>query len=285
MKIIAKIVLVFLFSAFYVYSPAQKTPLAVKLSETHVSCNAACDGEIVTNVFGNGPYTYEWSNGSEESSISNLCPGTYTVVVRNPTGGKAKATVRILEPAPITGEVLITPQSLYIECNGALEITNVKGGTPPYSFAWNTGFSEPNYLGICDGLYTIIVSDKKDCFTEIDIELTGTKNCDNIVSDNSNFTTFCKPPVQQEEFIESNIFPNPFSSQATLEFSVKNSSDLKILLYNSNGTLLKTLFNQNVRNDLTYQVSLNAVELKSGLYYYRIIAGNSNQSKSFIVVN
>ena len=58
------------------------TPLI--LNET---CVNACDGSILTSVTnGLAPYTYSWSNGATTSSISNVCPGSYTVTVTGANG-------------------------------------------------------------------------------------------------------------------------------------------------------------------------------------------------------
>ena len=103
MKIFTTIILVILFSAFCALSSAQQpfpnqlttnnSELSIKLVETHTTCNSICDGKIATLIFGVGPFTYNWSNGSESSFISNLCAGIYSVVVKNKAGEIAKAAV------------------------------------------------------------------------------------------------------------------------------------------------------------------------------------------------
>ena len=67
------------------------TPLV--LNET---CVNACDGSILTSVTnGLAPYTYSWSNGATTSSISNVCPGSYTVTVTGANGCSAIETFTI----------------------------------------------------------------------------------------------------------------------------------------------------------------------------------------------
>lgn len=54
---------------------------------TNESCVNACDGNITTTVSnGVAPYTYVWSTGANSSSISNLCPGSYTLTVTGSNG-------------------------------------------------------------------------------------------------------------------------------------------------------------------------------------------------------
>ena len=60
------------------------TVTTVILNET---CVNACDGSIQTSVTnGLAPYAYSWSNGATTSSLSNVCPGTYTVTVTGANG-------------------------------------------------------------------------------------------------------------------------------------------------------------------------------------------------------
>ncbi len=67
------------------------TPLI--LNET---CVNTCDGSIETTVTnGLAPYTYSWSNGATTSSISNVCPGSYTVTVTGANGCSAIETFTV----------------------------------------------------------------------------------------------------------------------------------------------------------------------------------------------
>ena len=51
------------------------------------SCVNSCDGSIQTSVNnGVAPFTYSWSDGATSSSITNSCPGTYTVTVTGANG-------------------------------------------------------------------------------------------------------------------------------------------------------------------------------------------------------
>ncbi len=63
--------------------------LTVDLEIIHESCEGAADGSIsILNVSGgSGNYIYEWSDGSDSTSIDNLTSGVYTLLVSE-VGGK-----------------------------------------------------------------------------------------------------------------------------------------------------------------------------------------------------
>ena len=71
--------------------------LIVNPTSTNVTCFGLCNGTANANYPG---ATYLWSNGLTTQSISNLCPGTYTVTV-NLNGCIATGSVTITQPPQI----------------------------------------------------------------------------------------------------------------------------------------------------------------------------------------
>ena len=80
------------------YTPVN---LVLNPTSTNVTCFGLCDGTASSNVTTPGA-TFLWSPGGQTtSSISNLCPGTYTVTV-NVSGCVATGSVTITQPSQIT---------------------------------------------------------------------------------------------------------------------------------------------------------------------------------------
>ncbi len=74
------------------------------------------------------------------------------------------------------------------------------------------------------------------------------------------------------------ITPNPFSRNATISYSVKEASDLRITLYSVDGKVIKELVRgQHQPGD--YRISLNMEGLVPGIYFIRLNYGNSSITK------
>ena len=58
-----------------------------------------------------------------------------------------------------TFDVLITPVTCNGDCDGAIQITNISGGTPSYTTFWSTGSTVPSIFNLCADDYTVFISD------------------------------------------------------------------------------------------------------------------------------
>ncbi len=76
----------------------------------------------------------------------------------------------------------------------------------------------------------------------------------------------------------SQNFPNPFNPTTKVKFTIENSSDVTLKIYNSIGREVETLVNQRL-NAGAYDVDWNAVNFPSGVYYYKIETGLNSITK------
>lgn len=67
-------------------------------------------------------------------------------------------------------------------------------------------------------------------------------------------------------------FPNPFNPASRIEYSIKEDSDVKIVVYNVLGQKLRTLVDEH-KEAGAYFTKFNASNLPSGIYYCKIVAG------------
>lgn len=79
-----------------------------------------------------------------------------------------------LEPivASICDSFNITPivetHACHGPCLGVAQV-EISGGTPPYTYQWSTGSTEPVIGGLCDGEYSVTVNDGAKCFDNVTV--------------------------------------------------------------------------------------------------------------------
>lgn len=146
--------------------------LEVSLSSTPIACDAGNDGTASVAITGGiPPYEIEWSNGNTSSIITGLIAGKYLVYVTDARGCEATGQIEIAQPGglEISIETQIDP-TCYLGDDGQISV-QVTGGTPPYSYIWNTGNTTTAVEGLSAGSYTFQITDAEGCIGFIDIEL------------------------------------------------------------------------------------------------------------------
>jgi len=78
-------------------------------------------------------------------------------------------------------------------------------------------------------------------------------------------------------------FPNPFNPTTTIIYSIPKSCFVSIKVYDILGREVTTIVNENKLAG-NYTVQFNAVKLTSGIYFYRMQAGDFVQTKKLILI-
>ena len=82
-------------------------------------------------------------------------------------------------------------------------------------------------------------------------------------------------------------YPNPFNPSTTIEFSIPIRSLVTIKVYNELGQEIAQLMNEEKRPG-TYSVQFSSIQgnktLPSGIYIYKITAGNYSESKKMMIL-
>ena len=74
-------------------------------------------------------------------------------------------------------------------------------------------------------------------------------------------------------FILAQNYPNPFSPLTKIKYSIPKSSNVVIKVFDILGNEIKTLANEE-KQPGTYELTWNAVNLPSGVYFYQLKAGS-----------
>jgi hypothetical protein len=78
-------------------------------------------------------------------------------------------------------------------------------------------------------------------------------------------------------------FPNPFNPTTDISFSIAGDSRVTINIYNTVGQQVKQLVNADYKKG-TYTVNFDGTDLASGVYFYKINAGDFTEKKKMVLV-
>jgi photosystem II stability/assembly factor-like uncharacterized protein len=81
----------------------------------------------------------------------------------------------------------------------------------------------------------------------------------------------------------SQNYPNPFNPSTTIKYNLPKPELVKIEVYNIAGQIIQTLLNKNMSAG-SHEIEFNAQNLSSGIYYYRIEAGEFQDVKKMILL-
>lgn len=141
-------------------------------SQSNDLCNGYSDGKATASA----PNTnyYQWSNNTDTlATDSNLTAGTYTVTGWNNTGCWASTTVTITQPSALSASTTYT-NTCSGSSNGSAQVS-VSGGTPPYTYSWNTTPAQTTSTAtaLTAGTYSVTVKDHNNCTITASVTISG----------------------------------------------------------------------------------------------------------------
>lgn len=79
-------------------------------------------------------------------------------------------------------------------------------------------------------------------------------------------------------------YPNPFNPSTSIRFSLPQVSNVTLKVYALNGQEVATIINNQLVGAGVQEVSFNASNLSSGIYFYTITAGSYKETKKMMLV-
>ncbi|HXB13908.1 MAG TPA: T9SS type A sorting domain-containing protein, partial [Bacteroidia bacterium] len=245
----------------------EPTALTVSTGFTeNILCNGGNNGKtLATPSGGTGAYTYSWAPGGQTSaSAANLTAGTYTVAVKDANGCSATATASITEPTALTLTGSATDTAI---CKGKCTDVNATagGGSPSYTYAWNTGAttSSVNVCPLVKTTYSVTLNDANGC------------------SNTATVTVDVNPCLGVNEVASLDdmikFYPNPFTQSVNVDISVS-------------GPVTVTIFNMMGQNVGAYTMdkglnTINTSNLSSGIYMMQVKTQNGILNKKLVKVD
>jgi photosystem II stability/assembly factor-like uncharacterized protein len=86
-----------------------------------------------------------------------------------------------------------------------------------------------------------------------------------------------------QAFTLSQNYPNPFNPSTNFQFSIPKPGLVNITIYDALGRKVETLVNQELKPG-TYKVDWSASAYPSGVYFYRLSAGDYTETKKMVLI-
>lgn len=219
-----------------------------------------------------------------EIEVPYLTPGQYDVKLTNPDGQFDIVTngltiTNTLPPdvydinpdSALAGtSVFVTITGFNFQVGAGVTIGGISLGNLMVINDFTITGNSPSSLPV--GTYTIQVTNPDGQFDQLPLAFTVYSstgiNDDNQVPDGFNL-------LQN--------YPNPFNPSTKIEFQIPNGSLTKVTVYNLAGQEVATLLNE-YRPAGTYSIEFNAENLPSGIYFYRLTAGDYSAMKKMILM-
>ena len=85
------------------------------------------------------------------------------------------------------------------------------------------------------------------------------------------------------EYSLAQNYPNPFNPSTIIKYSIPQSSEVQIKIFDILGNEIETLLNEEKIPGI-YQIEFDGSNIQSGIYFYRIFTGKFTETKKMILM-
>jgi hypothetical protein len=241
---------------------------------------AGTEANITLGKWDGGPTWYGYGYGNP---TTNTLSGTGITSFSDFTGGEASALP--IQLASFVGSYV--GNSAKLEWSTISEVNNygfnvqrLNGVSKTYE---NAGFVAGKGTTLESQTYTFVDNDAKGSveYRLEQVDNNGLKNYFGPIFLNPNSVDNNSVPVV---FALNQNYPNPFNPTTNITFSLANSGQTTLKVYNILGNEVATLFNGNAEAGKLYNVKFDATKLSTGMYMYKLQNGNSVEVKKLTLV-
>jgi hypothetical protein len=135
-----------------------------EISATNLNCAGVASGTATVNVTGAPmPIVYNWSNGAQTKTVSNLAAGNYSVTVTGSNGCSTVLSTQITGPQLLVLSVVGHTDVLCTSSQNGTATVSAAGGTAPYTFVWSNGSTGASVTGLGAATYSCTTTDSHGC--------------------------------------------------------------------------------------------------------------------------
>ena len=153
-----------------------------------------------------------------------------------------------------------------------------------------------NYTGISDTTFQVLASTLDPLLNGLNLErgelvwtVTASDGEYSTVSDNGSLilvrqlVSISEELLLPIEFELSNNYPNPFNPVTSIRYSLPKSEKVSLIVYNLNGKEVARLVNENQQAG-NHSIKWDASDVASGIYFYRLQAGDFVQTRKMVLL-
>lgn len=267
-----------------------------------------------TDLSTNSPTSWSWTfgdggtSGDQNPTYTYTAAGIYTVslTATNAYGSDTKTeTGYVNVTEPVTGtlhvnDVLVTRFTAGRNCTGRAQISiysdggqPVAGATVTVSITGNTTETRSGTT-LSDGSVTISTLKTKTCSGEWCFEVTAVTHAsltyapgDNVVTMSCEsgdvYSLMTGEAIGNAGRFELNNYPNPFNPNTTISFRLPEAAQVRLDVFNIMGQRIATLVDRYVEAGF-YSVDWDGGAVASGIYFYRVQAGQFSETRKMVLM-
>ncbi|MFN1836003.1 DUF1501 domain-containing protein [Balneola sp. MJW-20] len=145
-----------------------------------------------------------------------------------------------------------------------------RSGDPVYSTDYRSVYNSIllDWFGLDDASAQEVISGNFNKLEFVDALATNTES---------------RPESVPDDFKLNQNYPNPFNPTTTISFSVSRSTQVRIQVFDSKGSLIRTLMNRSVTSG-EHSLQFDAANLPSGVYFYKIETGLGTETGKMTLI-
>ncbi len=233
-------------------------------SAKNETCFGNSNGAVYISSSGNPPFDISWQSGSDSgSNTTGLSPGAYNIIISDADGCSDSLTVQIEAATGLMTNFESNDATGAGVADGFIDFEVLAGGTPGYTYEWNTGATTASISDLLPGNYVLTVTDAINCKYGFAFTVGVTSAIDNL-----------------EEEINFRIHPNPVSDFLLIEIENPISEAFEFQLFDELGRVV-------LKSDLPFlqnKHQINAQQISNGFYHYCIVHDRSVMKTGKLVV-
>ncbi len=219
--------------------------------------------------------TKYFNPADQEVTFADLKSGQTVEVeaILMPDSSYMALTVKI-EDDPGFGKVVGIVNSV---TNGTISVTAPTFIVTANTIVLNAKFEPISFSSIQSGQSVTVWTEQTPTNETVALQIQTSADIVTGVDDNKLINTLPK------EFSLSQNYPNPFNPSTTIRFTVSKAEFVSLKVYNIIGQEITTLVSEQ-KQPGEYQIQFNASNLASGVYIYRLKAGNFTATKKLVLM-